>query len=124
MTPVDHLHEEAKVLPVREHNMMLCKQYLLGCYRRSHPSFQLMDRQTPPRHVRKDLHDLEREVQRYKREPLDQSAYRAGSRDIHSDTVAQVVNNYRMNVLIGAHPLQWQQKKRTFPERPEWSWLS
>ena len=57
-----------------------------------------------PRHVRKDLHDLEREVQRYKREPLDQIAYRAGVRDIHSDTVAQVVNNYRMNVLIGAHP--------------------
>ncbi|XP_061393186.1 proteoglycan 4 [Musca vetustissima] len=44
MTPVDHLHEEAMVLPVHRHNRMLSMQYLLGCYRRNHPCHNLMDR--------------------------------------------------------------------------------
>ncbi|XP_036332737.1 uncharacterized protein LOC118744114, partial [Rhagoletis pomonella] len=29
MTPEHHLHSEAQVLPVREHNKMLCKQFLV-----------------------------------------------------------------------------------------------
>uniref|UniRef100_A0A1I8NJA9 Uncharacterized protein n=1 Tax=Musca domestica TaxID=7370 RepID=A0A1I8NJA9_MUSDO len=95
MTPV----EEAKVLQVRQHNKMLLMQYLLG-----HPNLHLVDRQPPPRHVRKDLHDLEREVQRYKREPLDQQAYQAGLNSIHSNAVSEAIEGYRVNTVLGDHP--------------------
>lgn len=30
--PVDHHDEETKILPGRKHNLILTKQYLLGCY--------------------------------------------------------------------------------------------
>ncbi|XP_059219026.1 uncharacterized protein LOC106085920 [Stomoxys calcitrans] len=97
---VDHLDQETKILPVRRHNYMLSKQYLLGCYRRNHPNHHLVDRYPPPRSLKVDLHDLEREVQRYKREPLDQ----AGLNNIHADTVADALIGYRVNVVLGERP--------------------
>ena len=117
MTPVDHLHEEAKVLPVRQHNKMLSMQYLLGCYRQSHPNHHLVDRQPPPRHVRKDLHDLEREVQRYKREPLDQQAYQAGLNSIHSNAVSEAIEGYRVNTVLGDHPPPVAAEERELPRQ-------
>ncbi|XP_053960945.1 uncharacterized protein LOC128865055, partial [Anastrepha ludens] len=32
MSPIQHLHDEAHMLPVKEHNKMLGKQFLLGCH--------------------------------------------------------------------------------------------
>ncbi|XP_037823665.1 uncharacterized protein LOC119612022, partial [Lucilia sericata] len=48
ITSEHHLHEETKVLPVKEHNVMLTKQFLLGCHRRSHPNFNITQLDTPP----------------------------------------------------------------------------
>ncbi|XP_037825851.1 uncharacterized protein LOC119613856 [Lucilia sericata] len=49
ITSEHHLHEETKVLPVKEHNVMLTKQFLLGCHRRNHPNFNIIQLDTPPR---------------------------------------------------------------------------
>ncbi|XP_053948651.1 uncharacterized protein LOC128857100, partial [Anastrepha ludens] len=32
MSPIQHLHDEAHMLPVKEDNKLLCKQFLLGCH--------------------------------------------------------------------------------------------
>ncbi|XP_073848579.1 uncharacterized protein [Musca autumnalis] len=117
MTPVDHLHEEAKVLPVRQHNKMLSMQYLLVCYRSEHPCHDLMDRLPPSRHVRRDLHDLETEVQRYKREQLDQRAYQAGLNRIHTNMVAQAVRRYSVNAVLGNHPPSIAAEERQLPRQ-------
>lgn len=58
MTPMYHLYEKTKVLPLRQHNNMRLLRYLLGCYRGSHPNYYMLERAYSPRHVRKDLHDL------------------------------------------------------------------
>ncbi|XP_059220512.1 uncharacterized protein LOC106092951 [Stomoxys calcitrans] len=100
----DHLHKETKILPGQRHNYKLSEQYLLGCCRRDQPNNHLVDRYPPPRSLKLDLHDLERDVQRYKREPLDQAAYQAGLDNIHADTVADAVNSYRVNVVLGERP--------------------
>ncbi|XP_037811763.1 uncharacterized protein LOC119603706 [Lucilia sericata] len=50
ITTEHHLHEETKILPVKEHNVMLTKQFLLGCHRRSHPNFNIIQLDTPPKH--------------------------------------------------------------------------
>ena len=38
MTDVDHLHSEARLMPVRAHNEMLSKQFLLQTCRPNHPN--------------------------------------------------------------------------------------
>lgn len=54
----------------------------------------------PPKRVRKDLHDLQREVH-YKRDPQDQVTYQASLSDIYVDAVTDVINTYSMNAILG-----------------------
>ncbi|XP_053960429.1 uncharacterized protein LOC128864703 [Anastrepha ludens] len=42
MSPIQHLHNEAQILTVKEHNKLLSEQFLLGCYRRPHPLHLLL----------------------------------------------------------------------------------
>ncbi|XP_073830287.1 uncharacterized protein [Musca autumnalis] len=113
---VDHLHEETKILPVRQHNEMLSLQYLLGCYRESHPNHHLLATDTH-RHIKKDIHALETTVQQYRREPLDQQAYQTGLNSIHTDTVAKTISNYCVNAVIGAHPPFIAAEERQLPRQ-------
>lgn len=63
-------------------------------------------------HVRKDLHDLERKVRRYNKEPLDQEAYNAELNGIYSDVVTVVMEEYILNTILGYHPSTIVAKRR------------
>lgn len=54
----------------------------------------IVDRTPSPRRDRKYIHNLEREgeLQRYKREPVDQEAYQGGPSDIHTDAVTNAIS--------------------------------
>ncbi|XP_073820409.1 uncharacterized protein [Musca autumnalis] len=95
---------------------MLSLQYLLGCYRESHPNHHLLATDTP-RHIKKDIHALETTVQQYRREPLDQQAYQAGLNSIHTDTVAKTISRYCVNAVIGAHPPSIAAEERQLPRQ-------
>ncbi|XP_046803859.1 uncharacterized protein LOC124419270 [Lucilia cuprina] len=43
----EHLHDETKMLSVKEHNIILSKQFLLGCHRRDHPNHHLTELEPP-----------------------------------------------------------------------------
>ena len=47
MTPIEHLHRETKVLPLREHGEMLTKQFLLTCHLPGHPGNRVTDIPAP-----------------------------------------------------------------------------
>ena len=53
MSPITHLHSETKILPVREHLSLLCKQFLVSALRPHHPSHRLVTDNTNrrPRHT-------------------------------------------------------------------------
>lgn len=53
MVSEDHLHQEALILPVKPHNIMMSKQYFLGSYLQEHPSNELLSLENPPRNIRK-----------------------------------------------------------------------
>lgn len=38
MSPKEHLHKEACMLSVKEHNEFFSRQFLLGCFSRNHTS--------------------------------------------------------------------------------------
>lgn len=117
MSSIQHLHEETKVLTVKEHSQMLTKQFLLGCHRRGHPNHHLTELDPPPRHVRKDLRIFEGAVQGYVRDPMNETSYRAGLNDIHRDTVNDATNSYQVNVVLGGRPPPIAEEERTLPRR-------
>ena len=48
MAPIEHLHRETKILPIKEHCEMISKQFLLTCHQPSHPGYKL----PPPRNMK------------------------------------------------------------------------
>ena len=49
----DHLHRETNIVPMKEHNVMLSKQYTLTCHLPGHPSYPLVNQGPPDRNLRK-----------------------------------------------------------------------
>lgn len=50
----NQLREKTEILPVKEYNIMLRKQFHLGCHRRCHRNYNITQVVTLLRHVRKD----------------------------------------------------------------------
>ena len=55
MTPVDHLHAEAKVLKVGEHLKMICSQFLATCLQPHHASFPIVTADSGPSRKKQSL---------------------------------------------------------------------
>ena len=53
MSNQDHLHRETKIIPIKDHNVMLSKQYTLTCHLSDHPSYSLVYQGPPERNLRK-----------------------------------------------------------------------
>ena len=53
MSNQDHLHREINIIPIKEHNAMLTKQYILTCHLPGHPSNPLVNQGLPERNLRK-----------------------------------------------------------------------
>ena len=49
MTAPDHLHQENKVLPLRDHAELITKQFLAACYHPSHPGIKHLGKLAPAR---------------------------------------------------------------------------
>ena len=49
MTGIDHLYQETKVLPIRDHAMLLTEQYVLAMHLPGHPGQKHLDRPPPER---------------------------------------------------------------------------
>ena len=55
MTPIDHLHAEARVLRVGEHLSMLCSQYLATCLKPDHVAFSTVTADSGPKSKKQTL---------------------------------------------------------------------
>ena len=52
MTGVDHLHQETKVLPLREHSTLITKQFTAACFNPSHPGNKHLGKIPPARRMK------------------------------------------------------------------------
>ena len=62
MSKVDHLHTEAKIMPVQQHNEMLLKQFLLATQQADHPKHCDLDAAPPDREPAPEIHQSERDL--------------------------------------------------------------
>ncbi|XP_054727439.1 uncharacterized protein LOC129237065 [Anastrepha obliqua] len=105
MSPIQHLHDEANMLPVKEHNKMLGKQFLLGCQRRPHPCRHLLEPEPPPRHIRRHFLNYVDEILDKTDRPLqDETVYRQTINDIHQETLTIFLSSRPPNAVIGVQP--------------------
>jgi hypothetical protein len=107
MAPIEHLHQECKILPVKPHVELLCKQYQLRCHLPSHPSHGFTRREPPPRKLRTGCEKFDPEIAQVLPAAgldLDPEGYRAGLATLHRQAVDDAVRGYKPNVVLGGYP--------------------
>ncbi|KAL1447255.1 hypothetical protein WDU94_002708, partial [Cyamophila willieti] len=103
MTNIDHLHQETKIIPVKPHNDLLSRQYLLGCMLPHHTCNDIVNDPPPPRTIKKNLvntylPDLQNKY--HVNSPLCQDTYKPLMQQIHQDTVTTCLGNYSPNRVL------------------------
>ena len=103
MAAINHLHQETKVLPIKDHGKMITVQHLLTCNLPGHPGNRLLDRPDYARNQRLTLLSSKPEIEHLL--PI------TGKRDlkeqiqtVHTSTVKKVIRNYQPNKVLQRKP--------------------
>jgi hypothetical protein len=100
-----HLHQECKVLPVRNHCEMVTKQYLVATHLPGHPGRNHLVRPPAPRDKKKSMLIFQNEVSNHIVEPLEEDHnYKQTLKSIHTQAVAAAITSYQLSNVIGFHP--------------------
>ncbi|XP_049316938.1 uncharacterized protein LOC125779709 [Bactrocera dorsalis] len=73
---IEPLHSETRMLPVKEHNLLLSRQFLLGCFRRNHPCSHLLGAEPPPRSIKRSFLDYVDDIEQYADQTSDATNFR------------------------------------------------
>ena len=101
MIHIDELHRETKLLPVKEHNMMLSRQFLLQTHQTNHPNRQWNHTDPPQRLMKPTSISCHQDSI----EPLltnTEGWYKVGIKSIHTTAVSNTINGYEPDKV-----LQW-----------------
>ena len=115
MTHIDELHREAKLLPVKEHNMMLSRQFLLQTHQTNHPNRQWTHTDPPQRLMKPTLLSCHQDSI----EPLltnTEGWYKSGIQSIHTTAVSNIINGYEPNKVLQRIPPAISPNKRRLPQ--------
>ena len=105
MSQVSHLHNETKMMPVREHCDMLSKQFLLATRKPDHPNHQSTQLTPPPRLMKENLQSrFLNDISPLTDEDrcVDEASYKAGLKLIHTDCVGKTIENLEDNKVLHA----------------------
>ena len=97
-----HLHQETKVLPIREHSAMITKQSATQCHNPTHPGFKHLDKPPAPRAMKLTLQIHETESRLLLN--MNNQDRKLTNQLIHTDTVSQVISKYPPNRVLDARP--------------------
>ena len=115
MTPIDHLHTEAKVLKVDEHLKMLCSQHLATCLQPNHISFPIVTADSGPRRIKNTL-------QLHSRDQVSDllvngviEDIKEARKTIHTRAVRTAINNRRPNGVISGPAPEVNEEEANLP---------
>ena len=116
MASNDHLHSEAKVMPVRDHCEMLSTQFLLATTQPNHPNLPDLNLK-PPRNMKDTL------VSKFSNHIRDMvpdggtdlPTYRSGLKRLHTSFVSSTISNQSNNRVLNepAPPIDSSEKELT-----------
>lgn len=103
MTGIDHLHQETKVLPIRDHAMLLTEQYVLAMHLPGHPGQKHLGRPPPPRNMKTTAIALKPKIQHCL--PInDKPSFKRGLKRLHTRAVKSSIDKYVENRVINSKP--------------------
>ena len=126
MTHIDELHRETKFLPVKKHNTILSRQFLLQTHQTNHPNRQWNHTDPPQRLMRPTPISCHQDSM----EPLltnTERWYRSGIKSIHTTAASNTINGYEPNMVLQRIPPVISQSALTsgdYQEAPEQPWRS
>ena len=103
MSSIDHLHSEAKCMPVKDHNIMLSKQFLLSTLRPSHANHTDINA-VPPRLMKETLTSKFSDSIRPHLQGdivLDDLNYKEGIKSIHTESVKSTIQQQEVSKVLG-----------------------
>ena len=111
-TPIDHLHEETKVLPIKDHLGMLCKQFLARALQPGNASHAAVTSYPGPKNIRHTLRSafFDRDFQRKYTDTgtytgvVPAESYKKTIKDIHTDSVNKALDNLQPNKVLNSRP--------------------
>ena len=106
---ITHIHTECKMLPIREHLSMLCKQFLASALRPTHPSHSLVTCDPSPRassRIPLLQSSFLADVSPYLEQDntIDPANYKSIIRSIHTSSVQHYIANRPPNKVLQAQP--------------------
>ena len=107
MADVTELHQEARELPVSQHNELISQQFAIACHLPQHPCHQLCHR--PPDERPERRRSL---IGRFKpniqlciaEEPLSNTSYKSAISSIHQDLVRTAIESSSSELFNGRPP--------------------
>ena len=104
MADVFELHQEARELPVRQHNELISQQFAIACHLPQHPCHHLYHR-PPDEREQSLIGRLKPNIQQYlAEETLRNTSYKSAISSIHKDVVRTAIESISSKLLNGRPP--------------------
>ena len=117
MAPVNHLHSESKIMPVKDHNQMLTKQFLYAAQNPNHPNFR--QRSQPQRIMKNTMEtqfmgDIEDIIPPTGVNDINK---KGGIQLIHSRSVTNTILELGVNKVLNEQPPQIDKSEKRLPRK-------
>ena len=111
-TPIDHLHEETRVLPLAQHMNMTGVQFFAGTANPEHPCHRLQ----APLQTRRSLHNTPASHYNTLLSNIPPKPDNISTRKhVHTTFTEQALTRYKHNSLLGSHPPPVAEEESSLP---------
>ena len=105
MSEVEHLHQDAKVLPVKAHCDLITKQFLAASPQPEHQGFKHLQGPPPRREMKQSLLNYKSEVSRkFDSLPASKDSYKKVLKSLHTEAVSATLQAYQPNRVLATQP--------------------
>jgi hypothetical protein len=120
MSSIDHLHQEAKMMPVKAHCEMLSAQYLTSCFDATHPCHSLSIPAVRPRKMKHTLtsKSYDKVAQLLANGQADTPAHRKTVKNkLHTQGVKEAIEALQPNKVLQTKPPNINENEKSLPRR-------
>ena len=116
MTQQEDLHRETMIIPLKNHNHLLSKQFLLQTYKPSHPN-QNLHQHRSERQIKRTLKTCYDDAVESLVNYDDPKWYKRGMIKLHTTAVRETIDKYRPNKVINDTPPKVAEDEKRLPRR-------
>jgi hypothetical protein len=113
MASTQHLHREAKILPLKDHCRMITNQFLLTNHLPDHPGFKLTTEPLPSRSLKPTIQHSREDIAHLL--PVDKDDLKAKIKIIHTTEVQKALAQYPPNKILQRNPPEVNKEEVNLP---------